>query len=417
MSSLVVRNAAAVFSAPETTPIRGADFEDVEALAGASVTCDGRTIEAVGEARRADTVLDASGCVVLPGFVDCHTHLPFFGWRADEDAARLSGASYESLHGSERGIYRSSRLLRDASDQDVLTFSEALATEMLNTGTTTFETKSGYGLSVEEELRQLRLARWLKRRIRQLVVPTCLAAHAVPPDKDADGWMDEVIDELLPRAAGEELASFCDIYVEEIAFTRRHAERLADKTIELGMRPRMHADQLADGGTAAFAAQRKFASADHLNHASTQGVAALARSDTAAVLLPGATFTLAQEQKPPARDLIDSGAIVALGTDLNPGTSPLASMLFVISLACRLYELRPVEAVVAATVNSAWVLGVEGQVGRLAPGYLADMVVLEMRHWDEIAYRPDHNPILAVICRGEIAHIAPRAQSRLRTSA
>lgn len=416
MTSLVVRDAAAVFSAPEPAPIRGAAFEDVEALSGASVNCDGRTIDSIGEPRTGDTVFDASGCAVIPGFVDCHTHLPFFGWRANEDVERLGGASYESLHSSERGIYRSSQLLRDASDQDVLSFSETLAGAMLAAGTTTFETKSGYGLSVEEELRQLRIARWLKRRLPQLVIPTCLAAHAVPTDKDADGWIAEVLDQLLPRVAGEELASFTDIYVEEIAFTQQHATRLSERGRDLGMRPRVHADQLVDGGTGAFAAQRRFVSADHLNQTSAEGVAALAGSDTAAVLLPGSSFTLRQERKPAARDLIDSGAIVALGTDLNPGTSPILSMPFVIALACRLYELRPVEAVVAATVNSAWVLGVHDQVGRLAPGYRADMVVLQMRHWDEISYRPDADPVLAVFCRGEVAHIAPHAQSRLRTS-
>jgi imidazolonepropionase len=411
--ALVVRGAASVVPLAGEGPIRGAAFDDLTVLENASVVCDDDMIAAVGEDGAGDNEFDATGCTVIPGFVDPHTHLPFFGWRADEDAARLSGKTYESIHGKEGGIFRSARMLADASDDEVLAFAEGLAGSMLATGTTTFETKSGYGLSVDAELRQLRLARSLAERVPQTVTTTCLAAHAVPPGKSQGEWIGEASEKLLPVAASEGLADSCDLYVETIAFALEHAARLSEKAKELGLRMRVHADQLADNQTASFAARWGFASADHLNHTSLDAVDDLAGSETAAVLLPGATFTLRQAKKPPARDLVEAGALVALGTDLNPGTSPISSMPFVISLACRIYGLKPLEALAAATVNSAHVLGFTDR-GRLAPGMRADLVVLDAPTFDDVTYRPDRNPVLATIVGGEIAWLAPQAEPRLR---
>jgi imidazolonepropionase len=214
--------------------------------------------------------------------------------------------------------------------------------------------------------------------------------------------------------AEEGLATACDLYVETIAFALEHAARLNEKARSLGLRMRVHADQLSDGQTAAFAARWGFDTADHLNHASTFAVGDLAQSGTVAVLLPGATFTLRQAKKPPARDLLSRGAIVALGTDLNPGTSPVRSMPFVIALACRLYGFRPVEALAAATVNGAAALGLEDSLGRLAPGYRADAVVLDVSSVDHLAYRPDRNPVVAVVCGGELAYLAPGEEERVK---
>lgn len=415
MNSLAVTNATSVVPFDSPVPVRGESFKSMGVLEEAAVVCDADTILSVGEPSPAHVELDASGCTVVPGFVDCHTHLPFHGWRAGEDAARLSGLRYEELHREEVGIYRSARMLAQADADEVVGFSRGLALAMLEKGTTTFEMKSGYGLSLEGELRQLRLARRLAGVLPQTVVTTCLAAHAVPPGIGADGWVSEVVDELLPRIAEEGLATACDIYVESIAFSLDHAARLADAAKPLGLRMRTHADQFADGGTSAFAAQRGFATADHLNYAPRGAVDDLARSETVAVLLPGATFTLRQRKRAPARTLIERGAIVALGTDLNPGTSPIRSMPFVFSLACRLYGLRPLEALAAATVNSAFALGLEERVGKLVPGYRADLVVLEGESFDHVPYRPDHDPVLAVVCGGELVHLAERARSRLRT--
>ncbi|HEX2296041.1 MAG TPA: imidazolonepropionase [Actinomycetota bacterium] len=389
-----------------------------EALAAPEVTEDGalraeagRFVEGDGDA---ETTIDATGCTVVPGFVDCHTHLPFFGWRADEDAARLSGVRYETLHGREGGIFRSARLLSEAPDDRVLAFSIDLARQMLAAGTTTFETKSGYGLSVDDELRQLRLARRLAGEVPQRVVTTCLAAHAVPRGRSEGEWIGVAADELLPQAAAGGLATACDLYVETIAFALEHAARLHEAARSLGMRMRVHADQLSDGQTAAFAARWGFDTADHLNHSAPDAVGDLAQSETVAVLLPGATFTLRQAKKPPARDLLGRGAIVALGSDLNPGTSPVHSMPFVIALACRLYGFRPLEALAAATVNAAAALGLGDEVGRLAPGYRADAVVLDVSSLDHLAYRPDRNPVGAVVCEGRLVHVAEGFEGRVR---
>jgi imidazolonepropionase len=410
---LVISNAATLVPLSGEGPLRGDALQEVTVIEGASVVCEGGLIVAVRDGAEGDVVLDATGLTVVPGFVDCHTHLPFYGWRADEDAARLAGVPYATLHRQEGGIYRSARLLADATDDAVLDFSEDLARLMLARGTTTFESKSGYGLSVDAELRQLRLARTLAERVPQTVVTTCLAAHAVPHGTSQEQWIEAAATELLPVAAREGLATACDAYVESIAFEVEHAARLAEAASSLGLRMRLHADQLEDGGGAAFAARSGWATADHLNHTSLDAVGELAGSDTAAVLLPGATFTLRQERRPPARALIDHGAIVALGSDFNPGTSPIYSMPFVIALACRLYGLRPLEALVAATVNAAYALGLDGEVGRIAPGHRADMVVLAAPNFDEVPYRPDHDPVAAVLCGGEIVHVAPGFEDRI----
>jgi imidazolonepropionase len=413
LSSISVRNASTLVTFPGAGAVRGEDLQSISALSGAAVTCSGDRITSIGDSEHATAHLDASGCTVVPGFVDPHTHLPFCGWRADEDAARLAGLRYQTLHEEEGGIFRSARSLAQATDEEVLDFSERLARSMLQSGTTTFEMKSGYGLSVEGELRQLRLARELGHRVAQKVVTTCLAAHAVPRGKSAGEWIGEAASHLLPRVAGESLAQACDIYVESIAFALEHAARLAETAREVGLQMRIHADQLEDGQGAAFAARWGFASADHLNHTSVAAVGDLALSNTAAVLLPGATFTLRQSKKPPARSLIEEGAIVALGSDLNPGTSPISSMPFVIALACRIYGLRPLEALAAATVNAAHVLGLDHEVGRMSPGQRADIVVLDAPSFDAVPYRPDHDPVVAVICGGEIVHLGPGAAARL----
>ncbi|MFN2388591.1 MAG: imidazolonepropionase [Actinomycetota bacterium] len=412
--SITIANAATVIPLTGEGPLRGDALSDVEVRRGVSVGCEDGRIATIGPNQPAGAELDARDCSVVPGFVDPHTHLPFYGWRADEDAARLSGARYEDLHGERGGIYRSARLLDAAADEDVLEFAQDLAGAMLACGTTTFETKSGYGLSVDAELRQLRLARALAVRVPQRVVTTCLAAHAVPEDSSAGEWIGDAARELLPAVAAEGLAVACDLYVESIAFQLEHAARLAETAAGLGLAMRVHADQLGDNQTAAFAARWGFATADHLNHTSLDAVGDLAASDTVAVLLPGATFTLRQSKKPPARALIEAGAVVALGTDLNPGTSPIGSMPFVMALACRLYGLRPSEALAAATVNAAFALGLDGEAGRIEPGARADLVILDAPTFDAVPYRPDHDPVVAVVCGGRLAYLAPGAEERLR---
>lgn len=412
--SLLIKDAASIVALEGAAPVRGDAYASIEVRPGGSVSCSDGRIASVGRPTDGtDSVFNAEGCTVIPGLVDCHTHVPFFGWRADEDAARLSGVRYEDIHGRSGGIFRSSQLLADATDRQVIAFSSRLALQMLRSGTTTFETKSGYGLSVEAELRQLRLARELAMKVPQRVVSTCLAAHAIPEGKDQGQWAGEAANDLLPAAAAEGLCTAVDIYVESIAFALEHAARLAEAAKEYGLTMRVHADQLADNQTAAFAARWGFRSADHLNHSSLDAIDDLAASDTAAVLLPGATFTLRQAAKPRARTMIEAGAIVALATDLNPGTSPIASLPLAMALACRLYSLSPLEALVAATVNAAYVLGLQDETGRIEPGLAADLVVIDAPSFEHLVYRPDGDHIVAVICGGDVAYLRPGSEPRL----
>ena len=342
------------------------------------------------------------GTWLAPGLVDCHTHLPFFGWRADEYAARLAGASYAGVQGEGGGIPRSARMLAAASDEDVLAFTEVLAAEMLVHGTTAFECKTGYGGSVEGELRQARLARELAGRVAQTCTVTLLPCHAVPEGWTRQDWVRAAVTEIIPAAAAEGLADAVDIYVEpSIAFTLEDLEQVAVAAFEHGLALRVHADQLEDAGSTAAAARLQARAADHLNHASPEGVAAIAAGGTTAVLLPASTFCLGAPPAP-TRDLIDAGAAVALATDANPGTSPVVSMPETIAIGCRLYGMSPDEALAAATANAAHVLGLGHRLGRLVPGLQADVLVLEGDGPHHLAYRPGHDPVLRTYLAGQV---------------
>jgi imidazolonepropionase len=337
---------------------------------------------------------------IVPGFVDCHVHLPFVGWRADEFEARLAGVSYRDLHGREGGIFRSSRMLAEAEDDEVLAFSKVLATEMAAHGTTATELKTGYGLSVEGELRQARLARRLAESVPQTCTVTLLACHAVPDGWARKDWVRAACEELIPPAAAEGLAEAVDVYVEDIAFSLEDLERVAAAASAAGMSLRVHADQLGPSGAAEAAAALGARSADHLNHASDSGVAALGAGETMAVLLPASTFALRAAPAPVAA-LRDAGAPLAIATDLNPGTSPVCSMPETIAMACSLYGLTPLEALTAATANPAWVLGVHDRLGTLEPGKRADLVLLDGPTFAHVPYRPGHNPVVATVIGGE----------------
>jgi imidazolonepropionase len=337
---------------------------------------------------------------IVPGFVDCHVHLPFVGWRADEFEARLTGVSYRDIHGNEGGIFRSARMLAKADDEEVLSFSKALAVEMVAHGTTSMELKSGYGLSVEAELRQLRLARRLAEAVPQTCAVTLLACHAIPDGISREEWVAIASEELIPAAASEGFADAVDIYVEDIAFSLEHLERVAAAASAAGLPLRVHADQLGPSGAAEAAAALGARSADHLNHIGAEGLAALGEGRTAAVLLPASTFTLRATPAPVAA-LRDAGAALAVATDLNPGTSPICSMPETIAMACSLYGLTPLEALTAATANPAWVLGLDDRVGTLEPGKRADLVVLDGPSFAHVPYRPGHNPVVATVIGGE----------------
>ncbi|HEV8564555.1 MAG TPA: imidazolonepropionase, partial [Actinomycetota bacterium] len=404
--------AAALVTASGPLPLRGAAATAAPVPNAGLAWDDEGTIVYVGPA--ADLPWSArvgspeTGCIA-PGFVDCHVHLPFVGWRADEFEARSRGVSYRELHGEDGGIFRSSRMLAEASDDEVLAFCQPLVAEMAAHGTIAMELKTGYGLSVEAELRQARLARLLADRAPQTCTVTLLACHAVPQGWDRADWVRAACEELIPQAAAERVAEAVDVYVEDIAFSLTDLSRVAEAAEAAGLPLRVHADQLGASGAAEAAVALGARSADHLNHVSDEGVKALGAADaTVALLLPASTFVLRAEP-PPVAALREAGAAIAIATDFNPGTSPVLSMPEAIGMACTLYGVEPLVALAAVTANPAWVLGLGESHGTLEPGKRADFLLLEEPSFAQVPYRPGHNPVVATFVGGSL--VAGRASN------
>jgi imidazolonepropionase len=380
---------------------------------GGSISTEGEKIAAFERAGGADTQIDASGCAVIPGFVDCHTHLPFAGWREREYLLKIEGASYEAIARQGGGIRSSAAALEAAADEQVLGQATALAEEMLAHGTTAFETKSGYGLSKDGERRSIALAGELAHRVAQSVISTALLAHAVPEGYDADGWMDEV-EAMLPDVLAAGPVSALDIYVESVAFENRHLQRMGELAARHSLDLRAHVEQFNANHSVPVALAAGARSVDHLACLADDEVGLLAGAETAAVLLPGAEF-LGAERVAPARALADAGAICVLGSDLNPGTSPVVSLPLVIGLAVRRYRWTVLEALLACTLNAAWVLRRSELSGSLEVGKRADLLLLD-GPLERIPYRFGHNPVAAVILGGELAAVRPDQAWRIRTT-
>jgi imidazolonepropionase len=344
----------------------------------------------------------AGGRVVTPGLVDCHTHLVFGGDRAGEWEQRLAGAGYEAIAAAGGGIAATVRATRAASDDELLDGAVARASALAARGVTTVEVKSGYGLDLDTELRMLRVARRIPERVPVDVVTTFLGAHVVPPEfeGDPDGYLDLVCGEVLPAVAAAGLADAVDAFCERMAFDAARLDRLLATATGLGLRVKLHADQLSDGGGAALAARHGALSADHLEHTSPDGVAALARAGTVAVLLPGAAYALRDEAVPPVEALRAAGVPMAVATDCNPGTSPLVSVPLALHLACTRFGLTVAEALAGATTHAARALGLAGEAGVIAPGARADLVVWDADHPAQIVYWMGLDPVAAVIKRG-----------------
>lgn len=379
-------------------------------LAPGDVAVAGGRIAALERDAAAAVRIDARGCAVVPGFVDCHTHLPFAGWRAEEYAMKVAGASYADVARAGGGIRASARLLAAASDEQVLGQARALAAEMLAHGTTAFECKSGYGLSVEAELRSLRLAAELGEAVPQETVATALIAHAVPDGWDADGWLAAMAAQL-PAIAERRLATALDVYVESVAFTNRHLAEVGELAARHGLALRAHVEQFATHRSVPVALEAGARSVDHLACLHPDDLAPLVAAGCAAVLLPGAEL-LGDEQVAPARELADAGAICVLASDANPGTSPVVSLPLVIGLAVRRYGWTVREALLAVTLNAAWVLGRSAELGSVEVGKRADLLLLD-GPVEHVPYRFGHNPVAAAIVGGELVHVRPDAQWRV----
>ncbi|PSR32229.1 MAG: imidazolonepropionase [Sulfobacillus benefaciens] len=388
-------------------PLRGRELGSLEILPDGALVMDHGVIIALGTTteilsqNQFDTVIDVQGRIVIPGFVDCHTHLPFADWRADEYRRRLFGQQYQEIARKKGGITRSSLQLGARSDAEVAQFTEQLVYEMLTTGTTTLEMKSGYGLTMESELRQLRLISGWKLSLDQRISATGLFLHAVPPGLSRQEWLTIVRHDLLPRAHEERLIDAIDAFIEETAFSPQEIEPVLQDALRRNIPIRLHTDQFTNMGGTLLGLTYQARGIDHLDHLADQDIARLASSNTVAVLLPGASYSMNHTPHPPARRLIEAGAAIALATDFNPGTAPISSMPLIISLAVHLYGLTPEEALAATTINAAYVLGLDKEVGSLAIGKRADLLILDSDQLESIPYRAGHNPVNQVFVRGK----------------
>jgi imidazolonepropionase len=358
-----------------------------------------------GEARE---VHPLGGAWVTPGLIDCHTHLVHGGNRAAEFELRLKGATYEEIAKAGGGIRSTVKATRAASEEELLASALARLDRMQTEGLTTVEVKSGYGLSLAEERKCLKVARMIERARPVTVCTSFLGAHAVPPEfegRRAD-YMASVIEEMLPALAAEGLVDAVDAFAERIAFTIEETDRLFQAARRLGLPVKLHADQLSDGGGAALAARHRALSADHIEHTGEAGVAAMAEAGTVAVLLPGAFYFLRETKLPPIEGLRKAGAPMAVATDCNPGTSPLTSPLLAINMACTFFRLTPEEALAGMTRNAARALGLADR-GTLEVGKAADLAVWAIERPAELAYRIGFNPLIGPVKAGSPVALAP----------
>jgi imidazolonepropionase len=345
---------------------------------------------------------DARGRTVIPGLVDCHTHLAFAGWRADEFALRCRGASYSEIAAAGGGIARTVAATRAAREQELYGRAHGFLMEMASLGVTTVECKSGYGLTLDDELKLLRVYRRLSETTPLTIVPTVLGAHVVPPEfkSDREGYVRLLCETMIPAIATQRLARFCDVFVDRAAFTVDESRRILTAGMAYGLRPKLHADQLADDGAAALAAEVGAISADHLEFASDAGLEAMARAGVVAVLLPFATLNV---HVPPldARRCLRAGLAVAVATDFNPGSAPSYHLPFALGLACAINRLTPAQALKGATINAAKAIGLETEVGSLEPGKRADFVLLDAESVDQWLSHARPNAAAAVFVGGQ----------------
>ena len=376
-------------------PRIGGDLRQLAIIEDGAILVRGEQIEAVGRRREIESlvtgdceVIDAGRRVVMPGFVDAHTHPVFAGIRANEFEQRSTGATYREIAASGGGIRSTVRATRTASLSDLVKAGKRYAQWFLRCGTTTIEAKSGYGLTIEDELKLLRAIKQLDEETPLHYVPTFLGAHDIPSEYKSRRatYVSLVIDEMLPRVAQEKLAEYCDVFCETDVFTADESWQILSAARCQGLGLRVHADQLSLSGGAKLAAELNAATADHLEHVDSTGILALKTAKVQPVLLPGSVYALGSSQYPPARQMIDAGLAVVLATDFNPGSSPTPSMTMVLSLACTQMKMTPAEAVTAATINAAYSLGRGDEIGSLEKGKRADFVIHDCEDYRELAY-------------------------------
>jgi imidazolonepropionase len=414
---LLITGAAQLLTLRGSGPRRGNSLSELSIVKdGALFVRDGlifavgarAKIERLPEARRAEKI-DVAGRVVLPGFVDSHTHLIHAASRAEEYELRIAGASYEEIARKGGGILNSVKKLRAATEEALRVRALGALEQFAACGTTTIEAKSGYGLDLASELKILGLHRSLAKQQSIEIISTFLGAHVVPAEYrgKADGaerYIRLLIDKIMPEIAAARLAEFCDVFCERGAFTRAQSRRILQAGVELGLAPRVHAEQLSRLGAAQLAVELGAASCDHLEQINHADMRALGKSNTVATLLPGCDFYLGLKKYAPGRALIDAGAIVALATDYNPGTSPTISMPMIVSLACSQLRMTPAEAITAATINGAYAVRREATIGSLEVGKQADFAVFDVADYREIPYYFGVNNCAMTFKRGRVIY-------------
>ncbi|HXJ46444.1 MAG TPA: imidazolonepropionase [Candidatus Dormibacteraeota bacterium] len=417
--SLLITGASQLLTIAGRVPRRRAALSNLGIIPGGAVLVQGGAIAAVGTtaklekltaARKAEK-LDVGGRVILPGFVDSHTHLIHAASRADEYELKIQGASYEEIARKGGGILNSVKKLRAATSQQLKRRASAALEIFAAHGTTTIEAKSGYGLDVASELKILSLHKELGAAQPIEIVSTFLGAHVVPSEfrAKAEGpneYVKLLTDWLIPEVASNGLAEYCDVFCDRGAFSRPQSKQILAAGKKNKLIPRLHAEQLTRTGATQLAVELGAASCDHLEQVNGTDIRALGKSNTVATLLPGCDFHLGLKQYAPARKLIDSGAIVALATDYNPGTSPTASMSMVLSLACTQLRMSPAEAIVAVTYNAAYSLGRHRRIGSIEVGKQADLAVFEVEDYREIPYYFGVNTCWLTLKSGRVIYAA-----------
>ncbi|GGD62743.1 imidazolonepropionase [Lacimicrobium alkaliphilum] len=350
------------------------------------------------------TIHDCQGQWLLPGFIDCHTHLVFAGNRADEFEQRLQGVSYAEIARAGGGIRRTVTATRAASESELLELTLRRARTLLKQGVTCIEIKSGYGLDTATELKMLRVARQVEQHLPVTVRTTFLGAHALPAEyqDDAGGYIELVCNDMLPKLAEENLADAVDVFCENIGFNRAQTEKVFSKASELGLPVKLHAEQLSNLGGSELAASFKALSVDHIEYLDEEGVKAIATSGTVATLLPGAFYYLKETRKPPVDLLRQYTVPMAIATDFNPGSSPICNLPLMLNMACTLFALTPEEALRGITINAAKALGLQAHIGSLETGKMANILQLDISHPNQLAYEIGIDPVTQIWHQGKM---------------
>jgi len=357
--------------------------------------------------------IDATEKVVMPGLIDSHTHLVFAGSREHEFEQRIQGLSYLEIAERGGGILSTVEATRKASFEELLLSAKKRLNRVLSKGVTTVEAKSGYGLSLEDELKILEVMRALNEDHPVEIVPTFLGAHTVPGEfkKDRNRYMDLLIKEMIPRVAEEKLAEFCDVFCEEKAFNLEESKKILETGKRYGLKPKIHADQLSSGGGAELAAEVGAYSADHLEYVSPNGIERMAEKGVTAVLLPGASFFLSMKRLPPAVEMIEKGVRIALATDLNPGSSMTESLPLVMTMGCTMFRMLPREVIQATTIHAAKSMGRENAIGSLEVGKQADLAILDIPNYRYLPYHFGVDHVDTVIKKGKVVYQKSKFQN------